>query len=107
MVNAPSDALKNFGLGIGFDYTGKRNGDLFNELNIVGAPFRTDETPFLLPSYTKVDLAFFYRDPKRKWEISLKINNVLDTMYIRQSTVPFAVVMAPGRNILGNVTYRF
>jgi len=99
--------LKNLGVGVGFDYTGERNGDLFNELNIVGAPFRTEESPFVLPSYTRVDMALFYRDPQKRWELSLKINNVLDAMYIRQSTVPFAVVMAPGRNVIGNVTYRF
>ena len=107
LFNRPTEALKNFGFGIGFDHTSDRSGDLFNELDLVGLPFRTEAYPLILPAYTTVDASISYRVPQAKWEFTLKFNNIFDEMYIRQSTVPFAVVSAPGRNMLGNVTYRF
>ncbi|MDV3351194.1 TonB-dependent siderophore receptor [Leptothoe sp. LEGE 181152] len=64
-----SGDLQGLGFGLGFNFVGKRQGDLANS--------------FELDSYFRTDAAVFYRQDN--WQVRLNVDNLFDTDYIEST----------------------
>lgn len=89
-------ALRNLGIGAGVSYSSEVAGSL---------PSSNDRRILILPSYTVADLALYYRVADR-YDITLKIGNVLDKRYfegVNSTTNENGVVPGVPRNITFSV----
>lgn len=78
--------IKGLGVGIGGNYVGE---SWFESTNV-----------FVLPSYTLLNAAIFYDQPK--YRLALKGNNLLDEQYWNSNGTPQKPI-----NFLANVTFKF
>lgn len=95
--NLQTTQLKGLGLGFGGNY-----GDETLIYNQRGTTADSEVQTFSLPSYSVVNAALYYDQPK--YRLSLKVNNLTDELYFNGYTT--VNVQAP-RTILGSLTYKF
>ncbi|TPN87377.1 TonB-dependent receptor [Aquimarina algicola] len=85
--------LRNFGVGLGVQY----RGDSFSWFG----------DRLLLPDYTVVDAAAYYRPSGSDIQISLKVNNVFDKTYWNGALNGSRLFPGAPRNIFLTTTYKF
>jgi len=93
-------ALDGLGIGLGYSYVSSR---------IAYTPTASLPAGFVLPSYTVVDLGFYYRLMAR-YDLALKVNNLLDEHFFSSGTVTQGKVnVQPGlpRTVMVTVGYKF
>lgn len=94
-----SDALlKGIGLGFGAQYIDER-------YTWYNPTYATDRV--LLPAYTVVDAAVYYKPANSNIQLTLKANNVFDKTYWLGGLNPSRLGPGAPRNVLLNVTYKF
>jgi iron complex outermembrane receptor protein len=79
--------LKGLGLGLGIAYVGDRTGLL---------PTATSSALLVLPAYTTVDAALYYRVNDR-WDFTLKVSNLLDATYYESAGFTADINVLPGQ----------
>ncbi len=102
-TNSPDDAvnfwsrydftdgfLKNFGVGAGLSYIGKRVGFLPPS----AADPRPENGTMPLPAYTTVDLGFYYKIGNV--DLTLKVNNLFDERFIESAGFTGDINLVPG-----------
>lgn len=85
--------LHNFGLGLGTNYVGSRNGQIDRA------------NPIVLPQYWLLDAALYYRTSKM--QIQLNINNLLNTKHWVGGYDTVRVYPGAPRGVKATLTYRF
>jgi iron complex outermembrane recepter protein len=85
--------LKGFGAGLGLQYSGDK------------VPWFT--RAFKVPSYTLLDLAFYYTPGKGDMQLALNVNNVLDKTYWIGAQNYLRLFPGAPRSILLTATYKF
>ncbi|MBF2058134.1 MAG: TonB-dependent receptor [Cyanobacterium sp. T60_A2020_053] len=85
--------LEGLGLGLGFNYVGKRAGDLDNS--------------FYVDGYFITNMAIFYE--KNDWRVGLNINNLFNTEYISSTNNARLFGNSPGQpfSVIGSVSVKF
>jgi iron complex outermembrane recepter protein len=83
--------LKGLGFGLGFFYTGDRQGDLDNS--------------FALPSYLRTDAAIFYK--RDRFRVGLNFTNLFDIEYFQPSNAAFPVYPGEPFTVQGTVSWEF
>lgn len=112
-TNSPDDAinfwsrydfadgfLKNFGVGAGLSYIGKRVGFLPPS----AADLRPENGTMPLPAYTTVDLGFYYKI--KNVDLTLKVNNLFDERFIESAGFTGDINLVPGTPRLLTATAR-
>ncbi|UOY08008.1 TonB-dependent receptor [Muricauda sp. SCSIO 64092] len=89
-MNGP---LRNVGVGLGMEYRGDRFSWYYDRL--------------LLPEYTVLDAALYYRPSGSNIQIALKVNNLLDETYWTGALSTFRLFPGAPRNMLLTTTYKF
>ena len=89
-MNGP---LRNVGVGLGMEYRGDRFSWYYDRL--------------LLPEYTVLDAALYYRPSGSNIQIALKVNNLLDEIYWTGALSTFRLFPGAPRNMLLTTTYKF
>jgi iron complex outermembrane recepter protein len=84
-------ALKGLGFGLGFFYTGDRQGDLDNS--------------FTLPSYLRTDAAIFYK--RDRFRVGLNFTNLFDIEYFQPSNAAFPVYPGEPFTVQGTISWEF
>ncbi len=91
--------LKGFGAGLGMFWQGKRIGS--NGAQTFAAP-----DPLVLPSYTRVDSALFYRLNKRV-SFAFNVENLFDELIFVNASVGSAIEIAAPRTVSFRTTFNF
>ncbi|MEJ7709062.1 MAG: TonB-dependent receptor [Pyrinomonadaceae bacterium] len=91
--------LKGFGAGLGLTWQDERLGGN-------GARTRIAPDPLLLPSFTRVDAALFYRLNDRV-DFSLNFENMLNNLIFVSGTVGSGLEIAAPRTVSFRTGYRF
>ncbi len=94
-----SSKLKGLGFGFGGNYADETF--IYNR-NPLGTGNSADVETFTLPSYSVVNAALYYDQPK--YRLSLKVNNLTDELYFNGYTT--INVQAP-RTFMGSISYKF
>lgn len=91
------DILKGFGIGLGAQYSGdKYSWYAFSA-----------EDRLLLPDYTVLDAAIYYKPTNSNLQLILKINNITDEAYWAGALNQFRLAPGAPRNVLLTATYKF
>jgi outer membrane receptor protein involved in Fe transport len=91
--------LKGFGAGFGMFWQGKRLGS--NGGRTFAAP-----NPLVLPAYTRVDSALFYRLNKRV-NFALNVENLFDELIYVNASVGSNIEIAAPRTLTFRTTFNF
>lgn len=91
--------LKGFGAGLGIIWQGKRIGSN-------GARTFASPDPLVLPSFTRVDSAFFYKLNKYV-NFGLNIDNIFDELIFVNASVGSAMEIAAPRSMTVRTTFNF
>ncbi len=91
--------LKGFGAGLGLSWQGKRVGS--NGARTFAAP-----DPLILPAFTRVDTALFYRLNKHM-KVALNVDNVFDELIFVNATVGLAIEVAAPRTFTLRTSFNF
>ena len=94
ITNGP---LKGIGIGLGAQHSG----DKFSWYSYSAAD------RLLLPAYTVLDGAIYYRPTNSNLQLILKVNNITDETYWAGALNQFRLAPGAPRNVLLTVTYRF
>lgn len=86
-------ALKGFGIGLGANYVGSRNGQIDRA------------NPIVLPEYYLLDAALYYRTGRV--QLQLNLNNLLDKRHWVGGYDTVRVYPGAPRNAKATLTYRF
>ncbi|WP_026210492.1 TonB-dependent siderophore receptor [Flexithrix dorotheae] len=90
-------ALKGLGIGFGVEY----RGDKYSWYS-----YSTNDR-LLLPEYTVLDGALYYRPVNSDIQLILKVNNITDKTYWSGALNQFRLAPGTPRNLLMTVTYKF
>lgn len=93
-----SSALKGVGVGLGVQYVDER----FTWYNPT-----YDTNRVLLPSYTVMEGAIYYKPTFTNMQLTLKVNNLLNETYWLGGLNPSRLGPGAPRNVLLNATYKF
>jgi iron complex outermembrane receptor protein len=93
-----SDALRGIGIGLGAQYMGDR----FTWYNPTYSTSRV-----LLPSYTVLDAAIYYRPANTSMQLTLKVNNLADETYWLGGLNPSRLGPGAPRNFILTANYQF
>lgn len=91
--------LKGFGAGLGLIWQDERLGSN-------GARTRSAPDPLILPAFTRVDAALFYRLNKNI-DFSLNFENLFDELIFVNASVGSSIEIAAPRNVSFRIGYRF
>lgn len=91
------EALKGFGIGFGLQYSG----DKYSWYAFSAAE------RLLLPAYTVLDAAIYYKPTDSNLQLILKINNLTDVTYWAGALNQFRLAPGAPRNVLLTATYKF
>lgn len=91
--------LKGFGAGFGLNWQGKRSGS--NGARTFGAP-----DPLVLPAFTRVDTALFYRLNKHV-NFAVNVENLFDEVIFVNATVGSSIEIAAPRTTMFRTTFNF
>lgn len=104
-----SSNLAGLGVGVGVSHSGERAGDTqsgFAQASVIAGTPVIKQPTFILPAYTRVDLALSYRLSNR-WSMHAFVENVLNTTYLAGSLNRNSVVVGIPRSIKADLTYSF
>jgi iron complex outermembrane receptor protein len=91
--NFAQSALRDLGVGVGFQYSGSK------------VPWFT--RAFEVPGYTLMDMALYYTPSKANMQLALNINNVFDTTYWIGAQNYLRLFPGAPRNFMLTATYKF
>ncbi len=92
-----SNTLRGLGIGFGIQYSG----DKYSWYSFSS----TDR--LLLPEYTVLDGALYYKPENSNMQLILKVNNITNKTYWSGALNQFRLAPGAPRNILATVTYKF
>ncbi len=90
-TNVP--ALKDLGIALGLQHVGNR------------VPWFTRD--FIVPSYTTMDMAFYFKPSKTNMQLALNVNNIFNTTYWTGAQNYLRLFPGAPRNVMLTATYKF
>lgn len=90
---SPKSQLKSLGIGFGLQYVGER------------VPWFTRD--FMVPAYTLLDAALYYKPSKGNMQLALNVGNLTNTTYWTGAQTYLRLFPGAPRNIMLSTTYKF